>query len=104
MEKQTIAEALRESIRGEMRRDERVFCTGEHIAIPGGWGGAFTVTLGLAEGFADRVLNTPTSENGCTGVALGASLMGMRPIQHSIPVTWCRCKKISRRPKVSSFR
>ena len=76
----TIAEALREAIRGEMTRDERVFCIGEDIAIPGGWGGAFTVTLGLETDFADRLINTPISENGFTGVALGAALMGMRPI------------------------
>ena len=42
-----IAEALREAIAEEMERDERVFCIGEDIAVPGGWGGAFTVTLGL---------------------------------------------------------
>jgi len=75
-----IAEALRGAIRGEMERDERVFCIGEDIAIPGGWGGAFTVTLGLEEDYADRMINTPISENGFTGVALGAALMGMRPI------------------------
>jgi pyruvate dehydrogenase E1 component beta subunit len=63
-----------------MRRDERVFCIGEDIAIPGGWGGAFTVTLGLEEEFPDRAVNTPIAENGFTGVALGAAMMGMRPI------------------------
>ena len=41
-----IAEALREAIGEEMDRDPRVFCLGEDIAVPGGWGGAFTVTLG----------------------------------------------------------
>lgn len=80
MPTQTIAEALREAIRGEMRRDERVFCIGEDIAIPGGFGGAFTVTLGLEQDFPERMLNTPISENGFTGVALGAALMGLRPI------------------------
>jgi len=63
-----------------MARDERVFCIGEDIAIPGGWGGAFTVTLGLEEHFGERMINTPISENGFTGVALGAALMGLRPI------------------------
>ncbi|MDD5708031.1 MAG: alpha-ketoacid dehydrogenase subunit beta [Kiritimatiellae bacterium] len=80
MKRQTIAEALRETIRSEMARDERVFCIGEDIAIPGGWGGAFTVTLGLEEAFPKRAINTPIAENGFTGVALGAALMGMRPI------------------------
>jgi len=80
MSKSGIAEALREAIRGEMRRDERVFCIGEDIAICGGWGGAFTVTLGLENEFADRMVNTPISENGFFGVALGAAMMGLRPI------------------------
>ena len=80
MKTMSIAEALREAIRGEMRRDPRVFCIGEDIAVPGGWGGAFTVTLGLEKDFPDRMLNTPISENGFTGVALGAAMMGMRPI------------------------
>jgi pyruvate dehydrogenase E1 component beta subunit len=63
-----------------MARDDRVFCIGEDIAIPGGWGGAFTVTLGLEEQFPDRMVNTPISENGFMGVALGAAMMGLRPI------------------------
>jgi pyruvate dehydrogenase E1 component beta subunit len=75
-----IAEALREAIAEEMRRDDRVFCIGEDIGIPGGWGGAFTVTLGLEKEFPDRMVNTPISEAGLMGAALGAALMGMRPI------------------------
>jgi pyruvate dehydrogenase E1 component beta subunit len=75
-----IAEALREAIAEEMQRDERVFCLGEDIAVPGGWGGAFTVTLGLEEKFPDRMLNTPIAELGFFGVACGAAMMGMRPI------------------------
>lgn len=63
-----------------MARDGRVFCIGEDIAIPGGWGGAFTVTLGLEEDFKDRMINTPISEAGFTGVALGAAMMGLRPV------------------------
>ena len=81
MAKMYIAEALREAIREEMRRDERVFCLGEDIGIEGGWGGAFTVTLGLSEEFGhERILDTPISELGLTGVAVGAALMGLRPI------------------------
>ena len=80
MKKLSIAEALRECIREEMRRDERVFCIGEDIAIPGGWGGAFTVTLGLEEEFGDRMVNTPIAESGLAGAALGAAMMGLRPI------------------------
>lgn len=76
-----MAEALREGIREIMEADERVFCLGEDIAIPGGWGGAFTVTLGLEKHFPpERLLNTPISEAGFFGVALGAAVMGLRPI------------------------
>jgi len=80
MKRWSIVEALREGIREEMRRDKRVFCIGEDIAIPGGWGGAFTVTLGLEKDFPDRMLNTPIAEAGSFGVACGAALMGMHPI------------------------
>jgi pyruvate dehydrogenase E1 component beta subunit len=80
MKRLGIAESLRECIRQEMRRDERVFCIEEDIGIPGGWGGAFTVTLGLEKEFPERMINTPISENGFFGVALGAALMGLRPI------------------------
>jgi pyruvate/2-oxoglutarate/acetoin dehydrogenase E1 component len=77
----TIAEALREGIREEMRRDPTVFCLGEDIGVPGGFGGAFTVTLGLAEEFGrERILDTPISEIGIAGVAIGAAMTGMRPI------------------------
>jgi len=76
-----ISEAIREAIREEMERDERVFCIGEDIGIEKGFGGAFTVTLGLSEVFGhQRILDTPISENGYVGVAVGAALMGMRPI------------------------
>ena len=80
MRRLSIAEALRETIAQEMRRDKRVFCIGEDIAIPGGWGGAFTVTLGLEKEFADRMINTPIAEAGFMGIACGAAMMGMRPI------------------------
>jgi pyruvate dehydrogenase E1 component beta subunit len=77
----SIAEALRQAIREEMTRDPRVFCIGEDIGIQGGFGGAFTVTLGLSEEFGhDRILDTPISEAGLTGVAIGAAMAGLRPI------------------------
>ena len=80
MSKLSIAEALRKGIHQEMSRDSRVFCIGEDIAIPGGFGGAFTVTLNLEKDFPDRMINTPISEAGFFGIACGAALMGMRPI------------------------
>ena len=80
MRRLSIAESLREGIAEEMRRDPSVFCMGEDIAVPGGWGGAFTVTLGMEEEFPDRMLNTPIAELGFFGAAVGAAIMGMRPI------------------------
>src|SRR3979411_2504453 len=79
MKRQAIAEALRNGIAEEMERDETVFCIGEDIAVPGGWGGAFTVTLGLEKRFPDRMINTPIAELGFFGVAVGAAIMGMSP-------------------------
>ena len=81
MTRMTIAEALRQAIREEMQRDERVFCIGEDIGIEGGFGGAFTVTLGLAQEFGhERILDTPISETAIAGLAIGAAVAGMRPI------------------------
>jgi pyruvate/2-oxoglutarate/acetoin dehydrogenase E1 component len=80
MKHQSIAEALREAIAEEMERDPDVFCIGEDIGVPGGFGGAFTVTLELEKRFPDRVLDTPISELGFIGAAVGAAMMGMRPI------------------------
>src|SRR5437773_6182746 len=80
MKRQGIAEALRDGIAEEMARDKRVFCIGEDIAVPGGWGGAFTVTLGLEKVFPDRMIDVPIAELGFFGIAVGAALMGMRPI------------------------
>src|SRR6476659_2235845 len=80
MKRQSIAEALRDAIAEEMEKDETVFCIGEDIAVPGGWGGAFTVTLGLEKKFPERLINTPIAELGFFGLATGAAMMGMHPI------------------------
>lgn len=81
MAQMSIAEALRTAIREEMRRDPRVFCIGEDIGIQGGFGGAFTVTLGLSDEFGhERILDTPISEAGIAGVAIGSAMAGLRPI------------------------
>ncbi|MFH0797131.1 MAG: alpha-ketoacid dehydrogenase subunit beta [Candidatus Omnitrophota bacterium] len=81
MRRLSIVESLREAIAEEMRRDERVFCIGEDIGIEGGFGGAFTVTLGLEKEFGhERIIDTPISEIGIAGAAIGAAIGGMRPI------------------------
>ena len=74
----SYASAIRESLRDEMRRDPNVVLIGEDI---GSLGGAFKVTAGLRDEFGpERVLDSPISEGGITGVALGASLKGIRPV------------------------
>lgn len=74
----TYQEAIREALREEMMRDERVFLIGEDI---GKHGGAFQVTKGLWDQFgSERVRNTPISESAIVGTAIGAALEGMRPV------------------------
>ncbi len=77
----TIAEALREAIAEEMRRDEDVFLLGEDVGVEGGFGGAFGVYLGLVEEFGhERIIDTPISEKAIAGAAVGAAVLGMRPV------------------------
>ena len=74
----TLAQAVREALAEEMRRDSRVFILGEDIAEAGH---PFKVLTGLVEEFgAERVLDTPISEAGFTGVAVGAAMTGLRPV------------------------
>jgi 2-oxoisovalerate dehydrogenase E1 component beta subunit len=74
----TFLEAIREALWEEMERDENVFLLGEDI---GAYGGAFKMTDGFLAGFGtDRVIDTPISEAGFTGVAAGAAQMGLRPV------------------------
>jgi 2-oxoisovalerate dehydrogenase E1 component beta subunit len=74
----TYVEAIREGILEEMERDERVFLLGEDVGV---YGGAFKVSEGLLERFGEeRVLDTPLSETAIVGAAVGAALMGMRPV------------------------
>ena len=77
----SMAEALRDAMREEMRRDETVFLIGEDIGIPKGFGGPFTVTLNLSEEFGHaRIIDTPISEAAIVGASVGAAMMGMRPV------------------------
>jgi len=74
----TYLDAIRAALADAMRDDERVFMLGEDI---GHFGGPFGVTKGLADEFGtDRVIDTPISEEGFVGAALGAAWMGERPI------------------------
>jgi pyruvate/2-oxoglutarate/acetoin dehydrogenase E1 component len=74
----TYAQAINEALMHNLERDERVFIIGEDI---GKYGGIFQVTAGLLEKFGpERVIDTPISESGFVGAAIGASLTGMRPV------------------------
>ncbi len=74
----TFAEAIREALAEEMRRDSRVFIIGEDVAEAGT---PFKVLSGLVEEFGkDRVIDTPISEPGFSGIGVGAAMTGMRPV------------------------
>ena len=71
-------EALREAMSEEMRRDERVFLLGEEVAE---YNGAYKVSQGMLDEFGPkRVIDTPIAELGFAGIAVGASMNGLRPI------------------------
>lgn len=74
-----LREAVNEALREEMEADPRVFLLGEDILDP--WGGTFRVTEGLSTRFGtERVRETPISEAAIVGCAIGAALLGMRPV------------------------
>ena len=74
----TMVEALRDGLRVAMRSDPSVFLIGEDLGIPGGFGGGFTVTLGLSDEFGHaRVMDTPISEIAIVGAAVGAAMTGL---------------------------
>jgi pyruvate dehydrogenase E1 component beta subunit len=74
----TFAEAIREALSEEMRRDPRVFIMGEDVAEAGT---PFKVLSGLVKEFGiERVIDTPISEAGFTGMGVGAAMTGMRPV------------------------
>ncbi len=74
----TYLQAISDGLRGEMRRDKRVFVIGEDVGV---YGGAFKVTLGFQEEFGPwRVIDAPLSETAIVGGATGAAMMGLRPV------------------------
>jgi len=73
-----LVQAINDALRLEMRRDERVVILGEDV---GRFGGVFRATAGLFEEFGEnRVIDTPLSETGIVGTAIGMALYGMRPV------------------------
>jgi pyruvate dehydrogenase E1 component beta subunit len=80
----TYREALREAMEGEMERDESVLLMGEDIGV---YGGTHLITDGLIDKFGPkRVVDTPISEGGFTGAAIGMAMMGMKPVVEMM--TW----------------
>ncbi|AQS84571.1 MAG: pyruvate dehydrogenase complex E1 component subunit beta [Acetobacter aceti] len=74
----TVREALRDAMAAEMRRDEDVFLLGEEVAQ---YQGAYKVSQGLLDEFGEkRVIDTPITEHGFTGMATGAAMTGLKPI------------------------
>jgi 2-oxoisovalerate dehydrogenase E1 component beta subunit len=74
----TYIEAIRQALWEEMEQDERVFMIGQDI---GTYGGAFRATAGMLERFGpQRIIDSPISESAMVGTAIGAAMMGMRPV------------------------
>jgi pyruvate/2-oxoglutarate/acetoin dehydrogenase E1 component len=74
----TYLQAISDALRGEMRRDKRVYVIGEDVGV---YGGAFKVTLGFQEEFGPwRVIDAPLAETAIVGSCTGAAIMGMRPV------------------------
>jgi pyruvate/2-oxoglutarate/acetoin dehydrogenase E1 component len=74
----TYLQAISAALRDELRADERVLVMGEDIGV---FGGAFKVTDGFIDEFGpDRVMDTPLAESGIIGTAIGAAVVGMRPV------------------------
>ena len=85
----TFLEGLRQGLREEMERDERVFILGEDV---GAYGGAFKVTEGLQKQFGEsRVIDTPISEAAIVGAAAGAAHLGMRPVAEMQFIDFISC-------------
>ncbi len=85
----TYLEAISQAIREEMRRDEAVFLLGEDV---GTYGGAFKVSAGFQQEFGpERVIDTPMAEAAIIGSAVGAAIMGMRPIAEMQYIDFITC-------------
>jgi pyruvate dehydrogenase E1 component beta subunit len=88
MKKLKFREAINEALSEEMARDKSVFLIGEDIIINGG---PYAVTAGLAQKYPGRVYETPISEAGFTGMAVGAAMVGMRPVVELMYMDFVAC-------------
>ena len=82
----TMREAISMALREEMLRDERVFIMGEEIGV---WGGTYAVTRGFLEEFGEkRVRDTPIAEGVIVGAAIGAAMVGLRPVAELMTINF----------------
>ena len=82
----TYREALREALREEMIRDERVLIMGQEVGV---WGGTYAVTRGLLDEFGEkRVIDTPIAEEAIVGAAIGAAMGGLRPVAELMTINF----------------
>ncbi len=88
MPKIRMSDAIREALHEEMARDETIFVLGEDVIAHGG---PYAITRGIAERFPGRIRQTPISEAGIVGTALGAALCGMRPVAEIMYVDFITC-------------
>lgn len=77
-EKMTVRDSINSAMCDEIERDERVFLMGEEVAQ---YNGAYKVSKGMWEKYGDkRIIDTPITESGFTGIGVGAGLYGLRPV------------------------
>ena len=88
MPKKNMRDALREALHEEMERDDSIIVLGEDVIAHGG---PYAVTRGINEKFPGRIRQTPISEAGIVGTALGAALCGMRPVAEVMYVDFATC-------------
>jgi pyruvate dehydrogenase E1 component beta subunit len=88
MPKISLRDAIRDALHEEMARDETIFVLGEDVIAHGG---PYAVTKGIAEKYPKRIRQTPISEAGIVGTALGAALCGMRPVAEIMYVDFITC-------------
>ena len=86
MAKITMREAISQALMEEMDRDPAVFIMGEEVGV---WGGTYAVTKGFFDKYgADRVKDTPIAENAIIGAAIGAAMVGQRPIAELMTINF----------------